>query len=109
MATPYVSSSVTYTHSAHINTIDALLGGSRWTNSTITYSFPISKDVAYWSTDFGSGYGVPWGDGEPWNQAAVPLTSKDQINFEQALQRFCQSDGDSPGGRRYPCRLYRRS
>ncbi|HQV88809.1 MAG TPA: M10 family metallopeptidase [Nitrosomonas sp.] len=88
MATPYVSSSVTYIDSAHINTIDALLGGSRWTNSTITYSFPISKDVAYWSTDFASGYGVPWGDGEPWNQAAVPLTSKDQINFELALQRW---------------------
>ncbi len=88
MTTPYVSSSVTSINPANINTINSLLGDLRWTSSTISYSFPTSKDITFWSTDYPSGYGSPFGDGEPWNIAATALTSRDQINFEQALQQW---------------------
>ncbi|AEJ00945.1 peptidase M10A and M12B matrixin and adamalysin [Nitrosomonas sp. Is79A3] len=88
MATPLTASSVIYTDPANDNQIDSLLGGTRWTNSTISYSFPASNSSLFWSTLSGSGYGSQFGDGEPWNSAAKPLTSADQDYFEQALQQW---------------------
>lgn len=88
MTTPYVSSNVIDTLPANVNTIDSLLSESHWASSTIAYSFPISNDPLLWSTQSGSGYGPPFGDGEPWSSAAQPLTSQDQVNFDLALQKW---------------------
>lgn len=88
MTTPFVSSSVTDIHAANVNTIDSLLGDLRWTNPTISYSFPISNSPLFWSIQPGFGYGFQFDDGEPWSSAAKPLTSTDQINFEHALQQW---------------------
>lgn len=88
MTTPFVSSSVTDIHPANINAIDSLLSDLRWTNPTISYSFPTSNSPFLWSTHPGFGYGFQFGDGEPWSSAAKPLTSTDQINFEHALQQW---------------------
>lgn len=88
MTTPFTSSSVIFTDPANDNQIDSLLGGTRWMNSTIFYSFPASNNPMFWSTLSGSGYGSQFGDGEPWNSAAKPLTSADQSYFENALQQW---------------------
>lgn len=88
MATPYVSSNVVDTPLTNVNMIDSLLSDRHWENHAITYSFPTSNDPLLWSTQPGTGYGPPSGDGEPWSTAAMPLTSQDQANFEQALQRW---------------------
>ena len=88
MTTPFVSSSVTHIDPANVNAIDSLLGGTRWTSSTISYSFPTSNSPLFWSTNSVLGYGPQSGDGEPWNSAAAPLSSTDKINFERALQQW---------------------
>jgi len=88
MTTPFTSSSVIFTDPANDNQIDSLLNGTRWMNSTISYSFPASNSPLFWSTLSGSGYGSQFGDGEPWNSAAKPLTSADQGYFENALQQW---------------------
>ena len=86
MATPFTSSRVIFTDPANDNQIDPLLSGTRWANSTISYSFPASNNPLFWSTLSGSGYGSQFGDGEPWNSTAKPLNSTDQSYFENALQ-----------------------
>ena len=88
MTTPFISSSVTNIDLANVNEIDSLLGDLRWTNSTISYSFPTSNSPLFWSTQPELGYGLQFGDGEPWSSAAKPLTSRDQSNFERALQQW---------------------
>lgn len=88
MTTPYISSSVTDINPANVNVIDSLLGDLRWASSTISYSFPASNNPLFWSTDSELGYGTQFDDGEPWNSAAKSLTSKDQSNFELALQQW---------------------
>jgi len=88
MTTPFTSSSIIFTDPANDNQIDSLLNGTRWTSSTISYSFPASNNPLFWSTLSGSGYGSQFGDGEPWNSAAKPLTSADQSNFDKALQQW---------------------
>lgn len=88
MTTPFVSSNVIAIHPANINTIDSLLSDLRWESVTISYSFPTSNNPLFWSTQPGAGYGSQFGNGEPWSSAATVLTSKDQVNFEQALQRW---------------------
>lgn len=87
MPTPFVSSSVTPTVPSHNNSIDSLIGDSRWVNTTISYSFPSSSSASYWSTLSG-GYGSQFGDGEPWRSAFTPLTSADQTAFIKALQQW---------------------
>lgn len=88
MTTPFISSSVIFTDTANDNQIDSLLSGTRWANSTISYSFPASNSPLFWSMLSGSGYGSQSGDGEPWNSAVKPLTSADQGYFENALQQW---------------------
>ncbi|MBP6057353.1 MAG: M10 family metallopeptidase [Nitrosomonas sp.] len=88
MTTPFISSSVTNINPANANRIDSLLGDLRWTTATIAYSFPASSSPLFWSMDPGLGYGTQFDDGEPWNSAAKPLTSRDQNNFELALQQW---------------------
>ena len=90
MPTPFYSSSVTRVLPAHDNSIDSLAGGSRWVNTTISYSFPFSNDVSYWSSLSG-GYGPQFGDGEPWRSAFTPLTSADRIAFSKALQQWANA------------------
>jgi len=87
MPTPFVSSSITRTLPAHDNSIDSLIGSLRWANTTISYSFPFSNSISYWSS-LSNGYGSQSGDGEPWRSAFTPLTNADQITFMQALQQW---------------------
>lgn len=87
MPTPFVSSSITHTLAAHDNSIDSLIDGARWVNTNISYSFPFSNSVSYWSS-LSSGYGSQFGDGEPWRSAFTPLTSADQTAFTKALQQW---------------------
>ncbi len=86
MPTPLVSSPVTSVNPANINSIDSLVGGKRWLNATISYSFPDRN--SWWSTDEQIGYGAQTSDGEPWQSETTWLTSKDQVNFEYALQQW---------------------
>ncbi len=87
MPTPFVSSSITYTTLSHDNSIDSLIGELRWVNTTISYSFPFSNSISYWSALSG-GYGSQFGDGEPWRSTFTPLTSADQAAFIKALQQW---------------------
>jgi len=87
MPTPFVSSSITHITLSHDNSIDSLIGESRWVNTTISYSFPFSNSASYWSALSG-GYGSQFGDGEPWRDAFTPLTSADQAAFIKALQQW---------------------
>lgn len=86
MPTPLVSSPVTSVNPANINSIDSLVGGKRWLNATISYSFPDRN--SWWSTDEQIGYAAQTGDGEPWQSETDWLTNRDQLNFEQALQQW---------------------
>ena len=87
MPTSYVYSSIISTVPAHDNSIDSLVGNSRWQISTLTYSFPASNNALYWSS-LSSGYGSLSGGGEPWQSNFTPLTSADQATFANALQQW---------------------
>lgn len=87
MPSPFTSSETTPIDSANDITIDSLLSSFRWASATISYSFPASNDPLFWSS-LSSGYGFQFGDGEPWNSAATPLTTTDQTNFVKALQQW---------------------
>src|SRR6185295_9333095 len=66
--------------------IDALVGGSRWSNATVTYSFPTYG--SRWGTSSSTGYGPKNGDGEPWSDSFDPLSSSDQSAFTAAAQSW---------------------
>ncbi|CAE6494050.1 Peptidase M10A and M12B matrixin and adamalysin [Nitrosomonas nitrosa] len=86
MPTPTTSSNVISVNWSGDIRIDALMFGQRWTNSTISYSFP--NQYSFWSTDPFTGYGPENGDEEPWSSAFSPLTPSDQEAFNLALQRW---------------------
>lgn len=66
--------------------IDALLWGTRWANSIITYSFPgFGSD---WSTSSITGYGPSDGFREPWSIWFAPLSVSNQNAFVDALQQW---------------------
>lgn len=87
MPSPFESSDIRSSEFADDASIDALLGGTNWKNSTIPYSFPSSNGALLWSA-FSSGYGSQSGAGEPWNSKFKPLTSANRNHFEQALQQW---------------------
>lgn len=66
--------------------IDALLSGTRWANSNITYSFP--GIGAAWSTDAATGYGAKTSKTEPWSISYAPLTAAQQYYFSLALEQW---------------------
>ena len=90
MPSPTSWSSTTYVSLSYIQEIDALLGGTRWASSTITYSFPGYGSM--WSTSTTTGYGPSSGSGEPWSTSFAPLSTPgsgdDQIYFAAALQKW---------------------
>lgn len=90
MPSPTNWSSVVSVSLTGSQTIDALLYGTRWASSTITYSFPGAGSL--WSTDTTTGYGPITGDKEPWSASFQPLSSPgsgdDQIYFKGALQKW---------------------
>ena len=63
--------------------IDALLGGTRWTGPSITYSFP--SRGAIWGTSPSTAYGA---SGEPWSAAYEPLSESDRGYFTSAIQQW---------------------
>ncbi|HIE90540.1 MAG TPA: DUF4214 domain-containing protein [Methylophilaceae bacterium] len=56
--------------------VDSLLSPNRWSNNTVSYSFP--SDVSYWSANPYSGYGESSGFGEPW-VGFSPLSNSDKF------------------------------
>lgn len=84
MSTPTTSSRVVSVPLTGDISIDALVFGKRWANSTITYSFP--NENSYWSTEPFTGYGPSNGDGEPWSYAFSALSPSNQTCFKIALQ-----------------------
>lgn len=67
-------------------TIDALLGDTRWVSSNLTYSFP--GYGATWSTSTTTGYGPSSSGAEPWNLSFTPLSASQQTYFIAALQQW---------------------
>ncbi len=90
MPSPTSWSSVVSVSLTGTQTIDALLSGTRWAGSTITYSFP--GNGSSWSTNATTGYGPSNGGQEPWSASFTPLstpgTGDDQIYFKGALQTW---------------------
>src|SRR3989338_10750389 len=67
-------------------TIDALLGGTRWASLNLTYSFP--GYGATWSTSTTTGSGPSVSGAEPWNVSFAPLSVSQQTYFAAALQQW---------------------
>src|SRR3989338_2668570 len=86
MPSPTFWSNTTYVSLTYSQNIDALLGGTRWASSTITYSFP--GYGSSWSTSTTTGYGPSSGSGEPWSTSFDILSASDQIYFAAALQKW---------------------
>ena len=88
MPTPITSSKIISTGSPNGNyLIDALIWGTRWVGSSITYSFPVTD--AYWSTYSLTGYGPKSNpEGEPWNPSFTPISLSDRTYFNAALQQW---------------------
>lgn len=87
MPSPFDSSDIRFSDFTGDESIDALLGGTYWKDSSIPYSFPSSNNALLWSA-FSSGYGSQSGGGEPWNKKFKPLTSANRDDFENALRRW---------------------
>ena len=87
MPTPSTSSQIISTILTGNNLIDALVCGTRWVSTLITYSFPDAN--SYWSQDPIKGYGPSTNpEEEPWSPTFSPLSSSDQTYFNEALQQW---------------------
>jgi len=90
MPSPISSSSAVPMRMSGLRNIDALLGDTRWANTTLSYSFP--EVGASWSTSVFGGYGPVSGDGEPWRSAFEPLSGPgagdDRASFVSALRQW---------------------
>lgn len=71
--------------------IDALLSGTKWANTAVTYSFP--GYGASWSTSTTTGYGPSNSGSEPWSPSFAPVSDIDQTAFSLVLQQW-----DNPAG-----------
>ncbi|UJP05406.1 MAG: M10 family metallopeptidase [Nitrosomonas sp.] len=87
MPSPFESSITHTTDTTGDVSINALLGGTRWNNSIIQYSFPHNGNALFWSSFFND-YGSTTSNGEPWDSGFKPLTNSDQVNFQKALQQW---------------------
>ena len=83
MPSPFSYSDIIAVSTTGSNTADPLIHGSRWENSSITYSFPDNN--SRWSADPFTGYGP--GE-EPWSQAYASITSSNQSDFIAALNQW---------------------
>jgi Ca2+-binding RTX toxin-like protein len=86
MATPTTSGDYSLVPVTGYQFVDALLYGTCWYSSTITYSFPNASSL--WSTDPTYGYGPSWGDQEPWSVHAEALGATEASRFTAALQTW---------------------
>jgi len=86
MATPTSLGSASNVALTGTQSVDALLAGIRWTNSSISYSFPGVS--ASWSTDPITGYGSNTSGSEPWSVSYTPLSLTQQMYFAAALQQW---------------------
>ncbi|MCH9639047.1 MAG: matrixin family metalloprotease [Betaproteobacteria bacterium] len=87
MTTPATSSEIAILDLSGQITLDAIIvGGERWANPLITYSFPDKNSI--WSTDPFTGYGASVLGGEPWQSSFSPISTSDQTNFVAALQQW---------------------
>ena len=68
------------------NAIDSLLGDARWSNATVTYSFP--DFGSSWSTNAFSGYGSSASDEPPWSASFAPLSNADKVSFRAAVSAW---------------------
>ena len=68
------------------NAIDSLLGDTRWSGATVTYSFP--GYASSWSTNAFSGYGSWASDESPWSTSFAPLSNADKASFRAALSAW---------------------
>ena len=83
MATPTSSTPWEYSDFTGNANVDALISGTNWSGSTITYSFPSAS--AFWSTDVNGGYGPSNGSGEPWSAEYSPLAPSDEVAVRAAF------------------------
>ena len=86
MPSPTSWSNATNVSMIGAQTIDALLGGTRWASLNLTYSFP--GYGATWSTSTTTGYGPSSSGAEPWNVSFAPLSVSQQTYFAAALQQW---------------------
>lgn len=72
--------------------INSLLQGPVWGSGTstgvitISYSFPFSKQAAYWSTDPNAGYGPAGGADAPWDAEFASLNDQQKAAVRDALK-----------------------
>lgn len=92
MPTPTGSSTaiVSDVTTGNINT-DALIDGTQWSSTAITYSFPTLTSL--WSTSSITGYGSTLGNGEPWSPHYNPLMESDQQAVINALTSWSNVSG----------------
>src|SRR5262245_6153198 len=86
MPAPTSWSSIKFVNPYGWRNIDALIGGTRWANSTVTYSFPTHGST--WGTSYSTGYGPSYGDGEPWSDDFSPLSTSDRSAFLAATNAW---------------------
>ena len=86
MPTPTSFSPVSLVSLTGIQPVDALLYGTKWSGSTISFSFP--QAGATWSMVQGSGYGPRAGSGEPWSASFEALTGTEANQFRAAVQQW---------------------
>jgi Ca2+-binding RTX toxin-like protein len=85
MSTPTTSSPYSSVAMTGYQFVDALLAGTRWSSSTITYSIPALR--SYWS-NASTAYGPSTGADEPWSQYFDALTTPEAARFRLALQTW---------------------
>jgi serralysin len=83
MTTPTTGTAYTTLTSIGTSNIDSLLCGTRWSSTSITYSFP--NYSSYWSTNSTYGYGPSYGSGEPWTGGYAGLASSDISAVKSAM------------------------
>lgn len=86
MATPTSETPWEFSTFTGVQSIDALLGGTQWQSTALTFSFPGA--TASWSTATSGGYGPVNGSGEPWSADYQPLVATDMTAVRTSLQAW---------------------
>ncbi len=86
MPTPTTWTPVAEVKPTGIETVDALLWGSKWAAAGISYSYPGFN--AIWSTDPETGYGPRASGNEPWSPYYEPLSDSDRSLVTPAIQKW---------------------
>lgn len=86
MATPTSETPWEFATFTGVQNIDALLGGTQWVSTALTFSFPGA--TASWSTSSSGGYGPSNGSGEPWSAEYRSLVDSDMVAVRTSLQAW---------------------